>query len=89
VTLFSDTATSLGRMSTNVLWSRTAFPLAMMWPGKLPAQGRMLHRSQKPGALWYGYMLGDWSTRYLPGGMLAVAQPFVGWLPTPKTPLLP
>ena len=55
--------------------------------GKLPAQGRLLHRSQKPGGLWYGYMLGDWSTRYLPGGMLAVAQPSVGCLP--KTPLLP
>jgi hypothetical protein len=34
-------------------------------------------------------MLGDWSTRYVPGGMLAVAQPFLGASPTPKTPLLP
>src|SRR5205085_12459544 len=34
-------------------------------------------------------MLGDWSTRYLPGGMLAVAQPRGACSPTPNTPLLP
>src|SRR6185369_8362740 len=34
-------------------------------------------------------MLGDWSTRYRPGGMLAVAQPSGGSAPTPNTPLLP
>ena len=67
----------------------TASPLAMMWPGKFPAHGKLLHRSQKPGGLRYGYMLGDWSTRYLPGGILAVAQPSGGSAPTPNTPLLP
>jgi hypothetical protein len=50
---------------------------------------KLLHRSQKPGALWYGNMLGAWSTRYLPGGMKAVTQPSPFSGSTPNMPLLP
>ena len=60
----------------------------MMWSGKFPAHGKLLHRNQNPGGLRYGYMDGDWSTRYVPGGILAVTQPY-GVASTPKTPLLP
>jgi hypothetical protein len=34
-------------------------------------------------------MLGDWSTRYRPGGMNVVAHPAAASASTPNTPLLP
>jgi hypothetical protein len=60
-----------------------------MFPGKVPPHGKLLHRSHIPDGLWYGCMLGDWSTRYRPGGMKVVDHPSRGWVVTPNTPLLP